>query len=135
LTAADSYKAVFFGHHEGGQLAAMLAASAPELVDSLILYATPISARAIALEEDPDLDDGAYLDDFRRGFMTRAFEAELFEYLAPSYRGEVSASARRSAGAGEGEITTEALPFVFEDVGEHELKGVPDDWRPCRVAG
>jgi class 3 adenylate cyclase len=54
----------------------------------------------------------------------------------------VHAAARITAAAGPGEVLASesvallcrSTDLVFEDAGEHELKGVPDRWRLYRVA-
>jgi len=86
LDAVGSTKAALFGHHEGGQLCAMLAATAPERVRALSLYTTPISTRQIAYEDgDDDAEIARSHEEWHRTFGTPAFDKLYFEILAPSY--------------------------------------------------
>jgi len=86
LDAVGSQKAALLGHNEGGQLCAMLAATAPGRVRSLSLYSTPISKRRQELGEgksDEELDrENA---EWEKTFGTPGFEQGLFEHAAPSY--------------------------------------------------
>lgn len=89
LDAVGSQKAALFGHNEGGQLCAMLAATAPERVRSLSLYSTPISKRQQELDEgstDETIDRDR--DEWQRTFGTPAFEQDIYGWVAPSYLGD-----------------------------------------------
>jgi pimeloyl-ACP methyl ester carboxylesterase len=90
LDAVGSKRAALFGHHEGGQLCAMIAATAPDRVRSLTLFSTPISKTAIDLEkrENDQATVGAEVDEWRHVFGTRAFEQEVFEVMAPGHLGD-----------------------------------------------
>ncbi len=89
LDAIGSKRAALFGHHEGGQLCAMLAATVPWRVRSLTLYSTPVSKRQQEIDEGNTADaiarDNA---EWERTFGTQAFEQDLFAHLAPSYLGD-----------------------------------------------
>jgi pimeloyl-ACP methyl ester carboxylesterase len=89
LDAIGCQRAALFGHHEGGQLCAMLAAMEPERVRTLSLYSTPISKRQQEIDEGNTLEaiarDNA---EWERTFGTSAFEQDLFAHLAPSYLGD-----------------------------------------------
>jgi len=89
LDAVGSDRAALFGHHEGGQLCAMVAAMAPDRVRSLTLYSTPISKRQQEIDEGSTAET---LDretaEWERTFGTPAFEQDLFANLAPSYLGD-----------------------------------------------
>ncbi len=86
LDAVGSQKAALFGHNEGGQLCAMLAATAPGRVRSLSLYSTPLSKRQQELEEG-NTEEAIAQDnaEWERTFGTPAFEQGLYEHMAPSY--------------------------------------------------
>ena len=92
MDAVGSERASILGHHEGGQLGAMLAATHPERVRTLSLFATAASWERAA-REDPvepvtgDLDE--WIEDWRWNFGTRANERELFDQAAPSRTGEI----------------------------------------------
>ena len=89
LDAVGSEKAALFGHNEGGQLCAMLAATVPARVRSLSLYTTPISKRRQEIAEG-NTEDGIARDnaEWERTFGTTAFEQGMFANLAPSYVGD-----------------------------------------------
>jgi class 3 adenylate cyclase len=89
LDAVGSDKAALFGHNEGGQLCAMLAATVPDRVRSLSLYTTPISKRQQEIEEG-NTEEGIARDnaEWERTFGTTAFEQDMFASLAPSYVGD-----------------------------------------------
>jgi pimeloyl-ACP methyl ester carboxylesterase/class 3 adenylate cyclase len=86
LDAVGSDRAALLGHNEGGQICAMLAATAPERVRSLTLFSTPISKRRQEIEEgaDPDSLDRENTEWARR-FGTTSFDQELFSSICPSY--------------------------------------------------
>ena len=81
-----SDRAALLGHNEGGQICAMLAATAPERVRSLSLFSTPISKRRQEAEEgtDPESLDRENTEWARR-FGTTSFDQELFSSMCPSY--------------------------------------------------
>jgi class 3 adenylate cyclase len=86
LDAVGSQRAALFGTHEGGQLCAIVAATWPERVRSLVLLTTPISFRQVAHalgESDEQIEAGT--EGWRRMFGTPAFEQEYFSVLAPSH--------------------------------------------------
>jgi class 3 adenylate cyclase len=94
MDAVGSDRASILGHHEGGQLGAMLAATHPERVTTLSLFATPISWEVVSRsdEDDPlegDVDD--WVQAWRHDFGTRANERQLFETAAPSRLGDAEA--------------------------------------------
>jgi pimeloyl-ACP methyl ester carboxylesterase len=86
LDAIGSDRAALLGHNEGGQICAMLAATAPERVRSLSLFSTPISKRRQEVEEgaDPESLDRENTEWARR-FGTTSFDQELFSSICPSY--------------------------------------------------
>jgi len=89
LDAIGSQKAALFGHHEGGQLCAMLAATVPERVRSLSLYSTPVSKLQQEIDEGNTAEAVAQENaEWERTFGTPAFEQDLFAHLAPSYLGD-----------------------------------------------
>jgi pimeloyl-ACP methyl ester carboxylesterase/class 3 adenylate cyclase len=92
MDALDSPQAAVVGHHEGGQLGAMLAALHPDRVRSLSLIETTISWRSAADREDGYVATDAQIDEqieaWRLSFGTRRDEQELFELMAPSYPGD-----------------------------------------------
>ena len=91
MDAVGSSRASILGHHEGGQLGAMLAAGHPERVRTLSLFATAASWEQAA-RGDPvepvtgDIDE--WIESWRWTFGTRANERELFENAAPSRTGD-----------------------------------------------
>ena len=89
LEAVGSDRCALFGHNEGGQICAILAATAPERVRSLSLYSTPISKRQQEIEEgaDPETLDRDNADWARR-YGTTSFDQELFSNMCPSYVGD-----------------------------------------------
>jgi class 3 adenylate cyclase len=89
LDAVGSEQAALLGHNEGGQLCAMLAATAPERVRSLSLYSTPIAKRQQEMEEGKTEEEIARENAaWERTFGTTAFEQGMFAHLAPSYIGD-----------------------------------------------
>ena len=89
LDAVGSKRAALFGHHEGGQLCTMLAATVPERVRSLSLYSTPLAKRQQEIDEGNTAESIAQENaEWERTFGTPAFEQDLFEHLAPSYLGD-----------------------------------------------
>jgi class 3 adenylate cyclase/pimeloyl-ACP methyl ester carboxylesterase len=91
MDAVDSPRASIFGHHEGGQLGAMLAATHPERVRTLSLFATAASWETAA-RNDPEQPAVGSTDEiveqWRHSFGTRADEQDLFDAAAPSHRGD-----------------------------------------------
>jgi pimeloyl-ACP methyl ester carboxylesterase len=85
LDAVGSDRVALLGHNEGGQICAMLAATAPERVRSLSLFSTPISKRQQEVEEgaDPESLDRENTEWARR-FGTTSFDQELFSAMCPS---------------------------------------------------
>ncbi len=89
LDAVGSKKAALFGHNEGGQLCAMLAATVPDRVRSLSLYSTPVAKRQQEIEEGTTAEAIARGNaQWERTFGTRAFEQDLFGAMAPSHLGD-----------------------------------------------
>jgi class 3 adenylate cyclase/pimeloyl-ACP methyl ester carboxylesterase len=91
MDAVGSQRASIFGHHEGGQLGAMLAATHPERVRTLSLFETAINwDRAQRNLPEEALTDPAdmVIESTRREFGTRAFEQLLFQETAPSHVGD-----------------------------------------------
>jgi class 3 adenylate cyclase len=89
LDAVGSQKAALFGHNEGGQLCAMLAATVPDRVRSLTLYSTPVSKRQQEIDEGNTPEKIARDNaEWARTFGTQAFEQEMFGYMAPSHFGD-----------------------------------------------
>jgi class 3 adenylate cyclase/pimeloyl-ACP methyl ester carboxylesterase len=86
LDEVDSTRSSLVGHNEGGQVCAMLAATAPERFRSLSLYSTPISKRQQEIEQgaDPDTLDRDNAE-WERHFGEIAFEQDLFSAMCPSY--------------------------------------------------
>jgi class 3 adenylate cyclase len=80
LDAVESDRAALLGHNEGGQICAMLAATAPERVRSLSLFSTPISKRRQEVEEgaDPESLDRENTEWARR-FGTTSFD--MFDFM------------------------------------------------------
>lgn len=89
LDAVGSQKAALFGHNEGGQLCAMLAATVPGRVRSLSLYSTPISKRQQELDEG-GTEQGIARDnaEWEKTFGAPAFEQDMYRFLSPSYLGD-----------------------------------------------
>ena len=89
LDAVGSDRCALLGHNEGGQICAMLAASAPERFRSLSLFSTPISKREQEIEggADPETLDRENADWARR-YGTTSFDQELFANMCPSYVGD-----------------------------------------------
>jgi class 3 adenylate cyclase/pimeloyl-ACP methyl ester carboxylesterase len=92
MESVGSERASILGHHEGGQLGAMLAAAHPERVRTLSLVETAVSWRDMARRVEPvDWDEAAVRDEvlsWRHKFGTRAGEQELYDVLAPSHPGD-----------------------------------------------
>jgi class 3 adenylate cyclase/pimeloyl-ACP methyl ester carboxylesterase len=86
LDAVGSQKVALFGHNEGGQLCAMLAATHPGRIRSLSLYSTPISKRQQEIDQG-NADEAITRDnaEWKKTFGTQAFEQDLFGFLSPSY--------------------------------------------------
>ncbi|HEX7248167.1 MAG TPA: adenylate/guanylate cyclase domain-containing protein [Actinomycetota bacterium] len=85
---AGSDKASLFGHHEGGQLAALLAALHPERVRTLSLMETAINWREAEGERASDADVEKTVLEWRRSFGTVAESQRLYEVMAPSHAGD-----------------------------------------------
>jgi class 3 adenylate cyclase len=92
MDAVGSQRASIVGHHEGGQLGAMLAALHPERVRTLTLIETAIAWRRWVeeLQHGPMTDDvvDAMVTGWGRTFGTRAEEQEMFADQAPSHPGD-----------------------------------------------
>jgi pimeloyl-ACP methyl ester carboxylesterase len=96
-------------------------------------------ARAIRCADTIRTDVGALGLDVRIGLHTGEYEIHGDDVGGIA----VHIAARVMAGAGSGEIRcsrtvkdlTEGADIAFEDLGELELKGVPDPWRLYRVIG
>ena len=91
MDAVDSQRASILGHHEGGQLGAMLAATHPERVRTLSLVETAASWDTAMrnLDDDPLVGPSdALVEATRREFGTRRWEQDLFEQTAPSHAGD-----------------------------------------------
>lgn len=92
MDAVGSSRASILGHHEGGQLAAMLAALHPERVRTISLVETAINwRRATERAEGRTYSDDETVESveaWRRTYGTRAEEQELYGLMAPSHAGD-----------------------------------------------
>jgi pimeloyl-ACP methyl ester carboxylesterase len=92
LDAAGSSRAVLMGGSDLGGLSAMLAATHPDRVSGLILFAP--TARGVQAPDYPwqwsDDQWNEYLDEVRDGWGTRKFAAENLQYFSPSLAGDPS---------------------------------------------
>jgi class 3 adenylate cyclase len=85
---AGSDKASLFGHHEGGQLAALLAALHPERVRTLSLMETAINWRETEGEGASDAEIEEFVLGWRHTYGTVAESQRLYEVMAPSHAGD-----------------------------------------------
>jgi class 3 adenylate cyclase/pimeloyl-ACP methyl ester carboxylesterase len=92
MDAVGSKRASILGHHEGGQLGAMLAALHPDRVRTLSLVETAMSWRRAQEQIEPTSHGDEELADFiegqRRAFGTRADEQDVYDLTAPSHAGD-----------------------------------------------
>ncbi len=90
LDAVGSERAVLFGASDAGALCAMCAATRPERVSGLILYAT--AARGRQAPDYPwqwsEEEWQEYLDDVRAGWGTRKYAEETLPFFNPSLAGD-----------------------------------------------
>jgi class 3 adenylate cyclase/pimeloyl-ACP methyl ester carboxylesterase len=92
MDAVGSARASFLGHHEGGQLVAMLAALHPDRVRTLSLFETAINwRRAVERTEGRTYTDAEIADlvqTWRTTFGTIAEEQQLYALTCPSHAGD-----------------------------------------------
>jgi class 3 adenylate cyclase len=92
MDAVGSTRASILGHHEGGQLGAMLAALHPDRVRTLSLFETAINwRRAVERTEGRTYTDAEIADivqAWRATYGTVAEEQQLYEVTSPSHAGD-----------------------------------------------
>jgi class 3 adenylate cyclase len=92
MDAVGSSRASILGHHEGGQLGAMLAALHPDRVRTLSLIETAINWRhAVERTEERTYTDeevGEFVEAWRRTYGTMGEEQQLYALTAPSHAGD-----------------------------------------------
>ena len=90
LTAVGSERAALFGFSDAGALCAMFAATRPERVSGLILYAT--AARGQQAPDYPwqwsEQEWQDYLDEVRAGWGTREYAQKSLPFFNPSLAGD-----------------------------------------------
>ncbi len=90
LTAVGSERAALFGFSDAGALCAMFAATRPERVSGLILYAT--AARGRQAPDYPwqwsEQEWQDYLDEVRAGWGTREYAQKSLPFFNPSLAGD-----------------------------------------------
>ena len=96
MDAVGSTRASILGHHEGGQLGAMLAALHPDRVRTLSLFETAINwRRAVERTEGRTYTDAEIADivqAWRATYGTVAEEQQLYEVTSPPTRETVGSS-------------------------------------------
>jgi class 3 adenylate cyclase/pimeloyl-ACP methyl ester carboxylesterase len=89
MDAVGSTRPSILGHHEGGQLGAMLAALHPDRVRTLSLFETAINwRRAVEQAEERSYSDAEIVDlveGWRGTYGTLAEQQELYALMAPSH--------------------------------------------------
>jgi pimeloyl-ACP methyl ester carboxylesterase len=94
MDAVGSHRASILGHHEGGQLGAMLAALHPDRVGTLSLTETAMSWRRAQEQIDErqygDEELAEVIEGRRRAFGTPAEQQEFYDLMAPSHPGDRS---------------------------------------------
>jgi len=91
MDAVGSERVAILGHHEGGQLGAMLSALHPERVRTLSLIETTTNWRVVSDEGDiwpSDEELAAEIAGFGRAFGQPSEQQKLFELTAPSHAGD-----------------------------------------------
>ena len=92
MDAVGSTRASILGHHEGGQLGAMLAALHPDRIRTLSLVETAINWRSAAERTDvrmiTDEEVVAFVEAWRGSYGTVAEEQQLYALMAPSHAGD-----------------------------------------------
>ena len=90
LDATGSERAALFGFSDAGALCAMFAATRPERVSALILYAT--AARGTQAHDYPwqwsEREWAEYLEDLRTGWGTRQYAEETLGFFNPTLAGD-----------------------------------------------
>src|SRR4029077_6873212 len=90
LEDAGSLRPTLFGFSDGGAHCAMVAATRPEQVSGLVLYAT--AARGMQAPDYPwqwsEVEWQEYLDDVRSGWGTRDYADRSLSLFAPSLGGD-----------------------------------------------
>lgn len=91
LDAVASERPVLFGFSDAGLLCAMFAATYPERVSGLVLYAT--AARGTQAPDHPwqwsEEEWAEYLEELRTGWGTREYAARNLRFFAPSMADDV----------------------------------------------
>ena len=132
LDAVGSERAALFGFSDAGTLCAMFAATRPERVSALILYAT--NACGTRAHDYPwqwsEREWAEYLDGVRTGWGTRRFVAEFLALWGPSLAGDERAEAwcERFMRASASPSEIYAQEQVFRDMDVRQLLpaiGVP----------
>ena len=92
MDAVGSARASIMGHHEGGQLGAMVAALHPDRVRTLSLVETAINWRhAMERAEGRTYSDAEvadFVEAWRGTYGTRAEEQQFYALMAPSHAGD-----------------------------------------------
>lgn len=132
LDAVGSERAALFGFSDAGALCAMFAATRPERVSALILYAT--AARGTQAHDYPwqwsEPEWAEYLDGVQAGWGTRQFAAEMLAFFGPSLAGDERMEAwfERFLRASASPSAIYAQEQVFRDMDVRQLLpaiGVP----------
>lgn len=132
LDAVGSERPALFGFSDAGALCAMFAATRPERVCALILYAT--AARGTQAHDYPwqwsEREWAEYLDGVRTGWGTRQFAAEMLAVFGPSLVGNEGTEAwfERFLRASASPSAIYAQEQVFRDMDVRQLLpaiGVP----------
>jgi pimeloyl-ACP methyl ester carboxylesterase len=132
LDAVGSERAALFGFSDAGALCAMFAATRPERVSALILYAT--AARGTQAHDYPwqwsEPEWAEYLDGVQTGWGTRQFAVEMLALFGPSLAGDERTEAwfERFLRASASPSAIYAQEQVFRDMDIRQLLpaiGVP----------
>jgi len=135
MEAAGCERPVLLGVEDGSSLCLLFGATHPQRTKALVLF-NPVSRGLWAPDAPwlgPEEEWNEEIRAVQEGWGTSAFFQGLVE----------SIGARVVAQAGPSEVVVSQTVkdlvagsgLVFEDAGEHELKGVPDRWRLYRVVG
>ena len=121
MRAAGARRAAVWAETEGAAMAALFAASHPELVNALALF-TPIP-RVVAAPDWPWAADPAARDDWIRDVHNRWGDGEYVCFIAPSLSGDDDF--REWAGRLERHaVSPGAAPVALRQMGENDVRAV-----------